>query len=134
MITVMKEERMKKYLLAVMGASLLFSTPVFAAGYGDAGCGLGSLVFGDSPGLVQVFAAQRSAQPPAIMNVIARVMRPMYLIYVEARKIPAGAVRGTPPCHRVLFTKNVDAKKWGYCLRTRVGRGQHPLAWIVSAI
>ncbi len=29
----------------------------FAAGYGDAGCGLGSLVFGSEAGFVQIFAA-----------------------------------------------------------------------------
>ncbi|MFZ5862053.1 MAG: DUF3015 domain-containing protein [Nitrospirota bacterium] len=47
---------MKKYFLAVAGA-LFISPSAFAAGYGDAGCGLGSLVFGDAPGFVQVFAA-----------------------------------------------------------------------------
>lgn len=47
---------MKRYLLAFVGA-MLFSSSAFAAGYGDAGCGLGSIVFGDQPGFVQVFAA-----------------------------------------------------------------------------
>lgn len=47
---------MKKYLLALVG-TLLLSSPAFAAGYGTAGCGLGSLVFGDQKGLVQVLAA-----------------------------------------------------------------------------
>jgi hypothetical protein len=47
---------MKKYILAIVGA-ILFSSSAFAAGYGDAGCGLGSLIFGNSPGPVQIFAA-----------------------------------------------------------------------------
>lgn len=47
---------MKKYILAVVG-SVLFSSSAFAAGYGDAGCGLGSLIFRDAPGIVQIFAA-----------------------------------------------------------------------------
>lgn len=29
----------------------------FAAGYGTAGCGLGSIVIGDKPGIIQIFAA-----------------------------------------------------------------------------
>lgn len=47
---------MKKLLLS---AALLFgATAVADAGpYGTAGCGLGSIVFGNSPGIVQIFAA-----------------------------------------------------------------------------
>ena len=50
---------MKKFLmlgmlfLAIAG----FSNSAFAAGYGDAGCGLGSMAFGNEPGGVQVLAA-----------------------------------------------------------------------------
>jgi len=47
---------MKKYLLAIVG-TLLFSSSALAAGYGDAGCGLGSLLFGDQSGPVQILAA-----------------------------------------------------------------------------
>ena len=47
---------MKKYLFAMI-ATLAFSSSSFAAGYGDAGCGLGSLLFGDTPGPIQIFAA-----------------------------------------------------------------------------
>lgn len=47
---------MKKYVLAVL-MTMLLSSSAFAAGYGDAGCGLGSILFGDAPGLVQVLAA-----------------------------------------------------------------------------
>lgn len=50
---------MKKLL--VMGALVLslvsFSGSAFAAGYGDAGCGLGSIVFGNEQGAVQVLAS-----------------------------------------------------------------------------
>jgi hypothetical protein len=46
---------MKKILTAV--AFLTLSTSAFAAGYGDAGCGLGSVVFGSKQGMVQVLAA-----------------------------------------------------------------------------
>jgi len=50
---------MKKLLM--MGALVLslvsFSGSAFAAGYGDAGCGLGSIVFGNEQGGVQVLAA-----------------------------------------------------------------------------
>ncbi len=47
---------MKKFVFGLLSTFFLAS-PVFAAGYGDAGCGLGSMVFGDSPGFVQIFAA-----------------------------------------------------------------------------
>jgi len=47
---------MKKYILAIVG-TILFSSSAFAAGYGDAGCGLGSLLFGKQPGPVQILAA-----------------------------------------------------------------------------
>lgn len=47
---------MKKYLFVTMGTMLL-SAPVFAAGYGEAGCGLGSLIFGNQQGPIQILAA-----------------------------------------------------------------------------
>ncbi len=47
---------MKKYLLVTIGMMLL-SPSAFAAGYGEAGCGLGSLIFGTQPGPIQVLAA-----------------------------------------------------------------------------
>lgn len=50
---------MKKYILAL--GILCLASPVFAAGYGDAGCGLGSLIFGNTPGPVQIFAATTNA-------------------------------------------------------------------------
>lgn len=43
--------------LALVGGILMNPATGLAAGYGAAGCGLGSLVFGDSPGIIQVFAA-----------------------------------------------------------------------------
>ena len=50
---------MKKLLM--MGALVLslvsFSGSAFAAGFGDAGCGLGSIVFGNEQGAVQVLAS-----------------------------------------------------------------------------
>ena len=50
---------MKKLLM--MGALVLslvsFSGSAFAAGYGDAGCGLGAIVFGNEQGAVQVLAS-----------------------------------------------------------------------------
>jgi hypothetical protein len=50
---------MKK--LIMVGALVLsvvsFSGSAFAAGYGDAGCGLGSIVFGNEQGGVQVLAS-----------------------------------------------------------------------------
>jgi hypothetical protein len=51
---------MKKYMLT-LGVTLCFASPAFAAGYGDAGCGLGSLIFGSTPGPVQIFAATTNA-------------------------------------------------------------------------
>jgi hypothetical protein len=45
---------MKKTILALM---LLAPAGALAQGYGTAGCGLGSLVFGPGSGFVQVFAA-----------------------------------------------------------------------------
>ena len=47
---------MKKYLLITIGM-LLLSPSAFAAGYGEAGCGLGSLLFGTQSGPIQIFAA-----------------------------------------------------------------------------
>lgn len=47
---------MKKYLLAIVG-TLIFSSSAMAAGYGEAGCGLGSILFGNQAGAVQIFAA-----------------------------------------------------------------------------
>src|SRR3990172_10937071 len=44
-------------LLAVMFVATVFACSALAAGYGAAGCGLGSLVFGDQSGPVQIFAA-----------------------------------------------------------------------------
>lgn len=55
---------MKKYILAMVG-SLFFSSSAFSAGYGDAGCGFGSVVFGNQQGFVQVFAAtSNNITPP----------------------------------------------------------------------
>ena len=51
---------MKKYLLITIGMMLL-SPPAFSAGYGDAGCGLGSLIFGTQSGPIQIFAATTNA-------------------------------------------------------------------------
>jgi hypothetical protein len=50
---------MKKYLIgsAVLFALVAFSGTVFAAGYGDAGCGSGSLVFGKKRDGAQLLAA-----------------------------------------------------------------------------
>jgi len=50
------EGMMKNLMLAMVGA-LLFSSSAYAAGYGSAGCGLGSIIFGESTGIVQVSAA-----------------------------------------------------------------------------
>ena len=49
---------MKRYSLIATAASLfLLPISVFAAGYGAAGCGLGSELMGSKPGASQVFAA-----------------------------------------------------------------------------
>jgi hypothetical protein len=49
---------MRRYSLIAAAASLfLLPVSVFAAGYGAAGCGLGSMVLGSKPGIHQVFAA-----------------------------------------------------------------------------
>lgn len=44
-----------KALLVVV--AMVFAGAAFAGGYGDAGCGLGSVVFGNKQGFTQVFAA-----------------------------------------------------------------------------
>jgi hypothetical protein len=52
---------MRKLILVT--AVALFAVPAFAQGvkgggkYGAAGCGLGSMIFADQPGMVQIFAA-----------------------------------------------------------------------------
>lgn len=47
---------MKRYLLVTIGMMML-SPSAFAAGYGDAGCGLGSLIFGKQTGPIQALAS-----------------------------------------------------------------------------
>ena len=48
-----------KKLLLVVPAAILLAAPLAAnaAGYGAAGCGLGSMVFGNKPGIYQIVAA-----------------------------------------------------------------------------
>lgn len=61
---------MKKYLLVTIGMMLL-SPSAFAAGYADAGCGLGSLIFGKQSGPIQILAVttnQASYQSFAISS------------------------------------------------------------------
>ena len=52
---------MRHYLLSAfilaMGTTAVLSTAHAKEGYGTAGCGLGSLLFGNEPGIVQVLAA-----------------------------------------------------------------------------
>ena len=52
---------MRKYIVLAISAGLIGVTaavPVaHADGYGTAGCGLGSILFGDKPGIIQVLAA-----------------------------------------------------------------------------
>lgn len=49
---------MKKLLIlaGILGATTATSSIAEAGPYGTAGCGLGSIIFGDSPGIVQIFA------------------------------------------------------------------------------
>ena len=47
---------MKRYIFAIVG-TMIFSSSAFAAGYGEAGCGLGSMLFGKTAGPVQILAA-----------------------------------------------------------------------------
>ncbi len=50
---------MRKTILALATflSVISFSGSALAAGFGDAGCGLGSMVFGNEPGAVQVLAS-----------------------------------------------------------------------------
>ena len=43
--------------MMAIGCSFMMASVAQAGGYGTAGCGLGSIVFGDEPGLIQVLAA-----------------------------------------------------------------------------
>ena len=47
---------MRKTVAALVSMVVLGSTAAFAAPYGAAGCGLGSVLLGDKPGFMQVFA------------------------------------------------------------------------------
>jgi DUF3015 family protein len=47
--------------IGIFAAAIFLSFNVSAAPYGTAGCGLGSLVFGNQPGIVQIFAATTNA-------------------------------------------------------------------------
>ncbi|MEM6734412.1 MAG: DUF3015 domain-containing protein, partial [Myxococcota bacterium] len=53
----LSKELYVKKLFIVCSAMLAFPTLAYAQGYGMAGCGLGSLVFGNDQGIVQIFAA-----------------------------------------------------------------------------
>ena len=48
---------MKKLLFVIPAAVLLAAPLANAAGYGAAGCGLGSMVFGNKPGAMQILAS-----------------------------------------------------------------------------
>jgi hypothetical protein len=48
---------MKKLAITALLAFGLVPASAFAGDYGMAGCGLGSIVFGSKPGMVQIFAA-----------------------------------------------------------------------------
>ena len=48
---------MRKTFAALVSVAVLGSTAAVAAPYGSAGCGLGSVLLGDKPGFMQVFAA-----------------------------------------------------------------------------
>ncbi|HXE98329.1 MAG TPA: DUF3015 family protein [Dongiaceae bacterium] len=50
---------MKKCLALTLAGGMIIGSAALAsaAGYGTAGCGLGSLLFKDQPGIVQIFAA-----------------------------------------------------------------------------
>ncbi len=48
---------MRNLYLALSSAVLLFSGAAMAAAYGAAGCGLGSMLFDDQKGVVQILAA-----------------------------------------------------------------------------
>ncbi|SEL52798.1 DUF3015 domain-containing protein [Nitrosovibrio tenuis] len=47
--------------IAVAASLFLLPVSVFAAGYGAAGCGLGSMVIGSKPGAEQIFASTTNA-------------------------------------------------------------------------
>src|SRR5690242_1639367 len=48
---------MKKLAIGTALATMLMAGSAFAGPYGTAGCGLGSIVFGSSPGIIQILAA-----------------------------------------------------------------------------
>ena len=48
---------MTKRISLLLGLSLSLVSGGAMAAYGTAGCGLGSIVFGSSPGIIQIFAA-----------------------------------------------------------------------------
>ena len=47
---------MKKILVAVVGLAVSVPAVAMAAAYGAAGCGLGSIIIGDKPGIMQTVA------------------------------------------------------------------------------
>lgn len=47
----------RRSLVAIAASVVLFPASAFAAGYGPAGCGLGSMFIGSKPGASQIFAA-----------------------------------------------------------------------------
>ena len=47
----------KLQFLVILSVFVMSTSSAFAAGYGEGGCGLGSLIFGDDSGVVQIFAS-----------------------------------------------------------------------------
>lgn len=54
---ILKEVFMRATIFGLCLTGSMIATTATAAGYGAAGCGLGSLVLGSKPGFMQVFAA-----------------------------------------------------------------------------
>ena len=48
-------------LAILFAASMAAPAAISAGGYGSAGCGLGAIVFGSKPGMIQVLAATTNA-------------------------------------------------------------------------
>ncbi len=54
---IMMKKRISLFAILALGVTIFVQTSLSAKNYGMAGCGLGSIVIGSKPGIVQIFAA-----------------------------------------------------------------------------
>lgn len=112
-----------------LAATVLLSSASYAASYGDAGCGLGSMIFNDQAGFVQIFAAttngtsgsQTFGITSGTLNCGGGGSSPTALQYIESNKVAIAndAARGQGEA-LVALSQMVgcqDSKAFGFVMQ-----------------